>query len=141
MQTFLPYPDYKKSARVLDNARLGKQRVETKQIVLALTLPSYGWKSHPAVRMWKNYVPSLIEYGMIVCFEWRKRGFQDSLLAWFRTKQFDAPITHPHWLGDKYFHFSHQSNLLRKNPKHYWQFFRNIPNNFPYIWPLWDKQN
>lgn len=26
MQTFLPFPDFKQSARVLDNKRLGKQR-------------------------------------------------------------------------------------------------------------------
>jgi hypothetical protein len=36
MQTFLPYPDYKLSASVMDMRRLGKQRVETWQIIKAL---------------------------------------------------------------------------------------------------------
>jgi hypothetical protein len=36
VQTFLPYSDYATSARVLDYRRLGKQRVETKQILLAM---------------------------------------------------------------------------------------------------------
>jgi len=61
MQTFLAYPDYKLSASVLDMKRLGKQRVEAWQIVQALTVPEYGWKNHPAVKMWRGHVPSLIE--------------------------------------------------------------------------------
>lgn len=36
MQTFLPYPDFIKSASVLDKRRLGKQRVETLQIMQAI---------------------------------------------------------------------------------------------------------
>lgn len=36
MQTFLPYPDFKKSASVLDNKRLGKQRLECLQILRTL---------------------------------------------------------------------------------------------------------
>ena len=37
MQIFLPYADFRKSLRVLDNKRLGKQRVETYQIISAIT--------------------------------------------------------------------------------------------------------
>lgn len=33
MQTFLPFPDFARSAKVLDNKRLGKQRIEAKQIL------------------------------------------------------------------------------------------------------------
>lgn len=36
MQTFLPYADFRASAHVLDRQRLGKQRVETLQIMQAL---------------------------------------------------------------------------------------------------------
>lgn len=36
MQTFLPYADYEQSAAVLDQKRLGKQRVETLQIMQVL---------------------------------------------------------------------------------------------------------
>jgi hypothetical protein len=44
-------------------------------------------------------------------------------------------ITLPKWLGNESFHLSHQSNLLRKNPDHYSQFFMGIPNDLPYVWP------
>ena len=36
MQTFLPYPNFVASARALDTKRLGKQRVDTRQIQNAL---------------------------------------------------------------------------------------------------------
>jgi hypothetical protein len=49
VQTFLPYPDFAASAAVLDTKRLGKQRVETVQVLRGLTLPTYGWRHHPAV--------------------------------------------------------------------------------------------
>lgn len=38
MQTFLPYPDFRQSAKVLDRARLGKQRVECLQLARAIAM-------------------------------------------------------------------------------------------------------
>ena len=55
MQTFLPYPDFQKTAQCLDNKRLGKQRVEARQIISTLEGKSNGWRNHPAVKMWKGY--------------------------------------------------------------------------------------
>ena len=37
MQTFLPYPSFEESAKVLDWRRLGKQRVEGMQIINAIS--------------------------------------------------------------------------------------------------------
>ena len=58
MQTFLPYKSFRKTALCLDNKRLGKQRVETLQILRALTgyyNQSGAWLNHPAVKMWRGY--------------------------------------------------------------------------------------
>lgn len=41
MQTFLSYPDFNESARVLDDKRLGKQRVECLQILNVLAIGPY----------------------------------------------------------------------------------------------------
>ena len=57
MQTFLPYADPRASAACLDDRRLGKQRVETFQVLRAITWPTYGWKHHPVTRMWRGFVP------------------------------------------------------------------------------------
>src|SRR5690606_11138493 len=52
MQTFLPYEDFAATAQVLDQRRLGKQRVEALQVLRGLTRPGYGWRHRPAVSMW-----------------------------------------------------------------------------------------
>src|SRR5215213_386240 len=75
VQTFLPYPDFERAARVLDTKRLGKQRVETIQVLRALTRSGYGWANHPAVLMWKGFEEALARYGFTCCQVWRELGF------------------------------------------------------------------
>lgn len=137
MQTFLPYPDFYASARTLDNRRLGKQRVETLQILNALSNPSYGWQNHPAVKMWRGHIPHLVLYGLAICEEWRKRGFNDTCtakIAAFLPDDAENAMP-PHWLGSEPFHASHRSNLLRKEPSHYRQFHWADGPDLPYVWP------
>lgn len=137
MQTFLPYPSFVQSAKCLDNKRLGKQRVECMQIHKALTIQDYGWKNHPAVKMWKGYEPTLLLYAAEICNEWINRGFKDSLITYFWIQYHEGPhlMITPPWLT-KEFCDSHKSNLLRKNPEWYSQFNWDVPNNLPYIWPV-----
>lgn len=51
MQTFMPYYNWDECAKVLDNKRLNKQKVEALQILKAINDPEYGWQNHPAVNM------------------------------------------------------------------------------------------
>jgi hypothetical protein len=135
MQTFLPFENFAASAMVLDNRRLGKQRVECKQIYLALTEKDYGWKSHPAVKMWRGYESTLALYGQYMCEEWILRGFDDSLKPWFAERvAVDNP--RPPWLGDEQLHRSHRSNLLRKDVVFYRSYFPFEPRDLPYFWPV-----
>lgn len=136
MQTFLPYADFTASARSLDRQRLGKQRVETLQILNALSNPSYGWQNHPAVKMWRGHAPALCNYGLAICAEWRKRGYEDNTgpkIAAFATS--DEWPSLPQWLGYEPFHSSHRSNLLRKDPHYYAQFHWTDGPDLPYLWP------
>jgi len=138
MQTFLPYPSFQMSALVLDPRRLGKQRVETKQIYLALTQPGYGWGNHPATRMWRGFEGALALYGWHVCQEWRDRDYNDSLLPWFSDlldHHGESVFESPPWLGQTDFHLSHRSNLLRKDPAWYGPWGWDVPPDLPYIWP------
>lgn len=138
MQTFLPYADFSQSAKVLDRARLGKQRVECKQILRALRGETKGWVNHPATRMWRGFETALAWYGLACCMEWAARGYNDSLARYFAEMAghvtFEEAIK-PEWLGDPAFHRSHQSNLIRKLPEHYGPLFPGVPNNLPYVWP------
>ena len=135
MQTFLPYPDFAQSAAVLDRGRLGKQRVEAKQIYLSLRGKG-AWVNHPAVKMWAGYEQALLEYGLAVCSEWRSRGYADTLKPWFsRRINWGNYRPKPAWLGNYAFHLSHQSNLVRKDAKHYRGYFPDVPADLPYVWP------
>lgn len=136
MQTFLPYSDFAHSAACLDRQRLGKQRVEAKQILLALSDTSYGWQSHPAIKMWRGYELALAQYGWAICAEWRQRGYQDTLLPYFAQRSLLEHPPLPGWLGGEALHASHRSNLLRKLPEHYQQFWPGEPNNLAYVWPV-----
>jgi hypothetical protein len=153
VQTFLPYPDFAATARVLDERRLGKQRVEALQVLRALTVPGYGWRHHPAARMWRGYEEALTCYGLEICRRWSGIGHRDtcaaSLAADLRSATgVDPPRDQaalaragalPPWLGDPDFHRSHQSALLRKDPSHYGRLFPGVPADLPYVWPTSDR--
>lgn len=139
MQTFLPFADFHESAKVLDNKRLGKQRVECLQILNALMGKSKGWVNHPATRIWRGSEYWLCMYGMAICDEWIKRGFKDTvkmkiynLLPIFPESSRRFPVC----LGNETFHISHQSNLLRKDELYYRKFFPDTQLGLPYFWPL-----
>lgn len=136
MQTFLPYESYEDSAAVLDMKRLGKQRVETLQILKALSDPSYGWQNHPAVKMWIGYENSLIRYGEAICIEWLGRGYKDTCLEKIRaTKDNFETNEDPWWLGNLKFHASHRGMLYSKNPEFYASFGADFEPELDYWWP------
>ncbi|MGN6781188.1 MAG: MSMEG_6728 family protein [Marmoricola sp.] len=149
MQTFLPYADFERSARSLDRKRLGKQRVETIQVVRGLVVPGYGWRHHPAVLMWKGYEEALGRYGLTTCEVWTELGFGDTCAATIATDLAAAGVTRirsqaeladagalPPWLGDEAFHRSHRSSLVRKDPDHYRALFPDVPDDLEYVWPV-----
>lgn len=137
MQTFLPYADFKETAEVLDYRRLGKQRVETWQILRAMNGLTKGWTNHPATKMWEGFEKALCLYGIAICSEWKRRGYNDTMLPRFleHLQTLDGAVVMPPWLGDEKFHESHQSNLIRKDEDFYKQLFPGVPNDLEYVWP------
>jgi len=130
VQTFLPYPDFKESAKVLDYRRLGKQRVEALQILKALQLENYGWKNHPIVKMWKGYENTLLEYKNVMIQEWIDRGYNNNM----RMETNIEPRIYPPWLGDENLHASYRSNLLKKDYEYYSQYNWKEKPGMDYIW-------
>ncbi len=139
MQTFLPHISFQKSAQCLDYRRLGKQRVEAKQILNALD-PDYdkkGWKTHPAVLMWAGYEDALKYYANCMITEWKKRGYNNTME--YYTVNTDE-IKYPQWIGNEKFHKSHRMNLLRKDYDFYSDKFNEVATSYeiesyPYWWP------
>lgn len=139
MQTFLPYPDLKESVRVLDYRRLGKQRVETFQVlnILLDRTPTKGWRNHPVTLMWSGYEPALQLYQNYTIQEWINRGYKNTM----QLEIVDVDkIVMPRWFGFDEFHRSHRSNLLRKNYEYYSQFF-NEDIGLDYYWPPKESSN
>ena len=137
MQIFLPYSDFKKSLQVLDNKRLGKQRVETYQIISAITrrpkldgTPYKGWLNHPCTIMWKDYVSALKLYLNYSIIEWVDRGFKNTM----EIEQDDSDIVLPPFIGNDKFHSSHRANLLKKEPEFYSKYNWSENPNDPYVW-------
>ena len=88
MQVFRPYVDHRRSAEFLDDRRLGRQRVEAKQVLLAILRRRgvlrdgrRGWLNHPVVLMYDAgpYIDDLVEYFYAVVEEWTRRGYKSNI--------------------------------------------------------------
>lgn len=134
MQTFLPYPDLQKSVQILDYRRLGKQRVETFQVlnILLGRTPTKGWRNHPVTLMWEGYEQALQMYQNYTIKEWIDRGYKNNM----HFEEVDtSSVVMPPWFGLDQLHRSHRSNLLRKDFGYYSQYFDEDPN-LEYYWPI-----
>lgn len=123
---------------VLDYRRLGKQRVEAKQIIDIIEgrgkvnkNGTIAWANHPAVRMWHGYVDFLKLYHNVVIEHWISRGYNNNM-SFFEIR---SDPKNPWWFGLHSFHVSHRSNLLRKNFGYYKKYFLVNPN-LEYVWPV-----
>jgi hypothetical protein len=148
VQTFLPYADFRRSAQVLDRPRLGKQRAECLQVLRGLTVATYGWRHHPAVKMWRGCEEALGRYTFTVCEVWVEGGGADTVAETVARELAAIGVEEvrsqdelaeagrlPTWLGDQAFHASHRSALVRKDPERYAPLFPDVPDDLPYLWP------
>lgn len=128
MQTFIPYPDYIKTAESLDDLRLVNQCCNE-----SVRLYDGKWSSHPASKMWRDHRFHFTLYNLALATEWVKRREQhgkDSTNAykWFTfwanegIKLRHGDTTAPSWIGDDRVHSTHRSCLLAKNLDWYSQF-------------------
>ncbi|MCS7094410.1 MAG: pyrimidine dimer DNA glycosylase [Thaumarchaeota archaeon] len=130
MQIFRPYVDWRRSADVLDDRRLGKQRVECMQVLNVILRKlgwindgRKGWLNHPIGLLYYNsgkpYVRDIVGFFNACVQEWVNRGFRNSidlsdishLLARVEGTE-GTPITRIHEL-------EYRRVLLVKDPAHY----------------------
>ncbi len=131
---FRPYTDWERSAACLDDLRLGKQRVEAKQILYVFLRKlgivrdgKRGWLTHPIVLLYFNngkpYIDDVVGFFQACVKEWKKRGKQnficlDDIQQFIRQieKTPGTPITRLHEI-------EYRRILLIKNPNHYVKVF------------------
>lgn len=149
MQTFIPYTDFDLCARALDYRRLGKQRVECKQILGAIEraitveickqhgepIPKdlkTGWINHPAVKMWRGYEPALRQYMRAIILEWIARGYKNNMEI-PEPEEYELPP----WWGREEIHASHRSALLEKDFEFYYgKWAWEDEPKLEYVWPV-----
>lgn len=138
MQTFLPYKDFYQSGKILDNKRLGKQRVEVLQMLNKIhgLTKGRGWTNHPCTKMWCETPNALVEYGLQICTAWIEKGYKDTCYEKIK-KHFKPNLTKnmPDWLGREDLHTSHKSKLIQKNKEFYKHLWPEVPENLEYVWP------
>ena len=139
MQTFLPYKDFLKSAKILDKKRCWKQVIETKQIINCLEGKKVGWGNHPAVKMWVGYTDALKEYFnafLQVCLEDHEINTKYDFFDFPSSSRFK--IKYPWWLGNEDFHKAMRARLIEKDKDFYLSKFPNDEgfNNGKYFWPV-----
>lgn len=128
MQVFLPFSSFSKCARVLDRQRLGKQRVECKQILMALRGETKAWANHPVVKAWRGHEDALARYGLVICEEWLSRGYKDSLLTYFLyLPDTKATWSVPTFTSNPEVNRMYRRILTHKNPKWYGRFWDEEP--------------
>jgi hypothetical protein len=84
-----------------------------------------AWRNHPCFKMWEGYDSALIEYGIAICSEWKRRGYKDTMLDKFMHIFIYSPLKktiYPWWYGNEEFHSRYRSILLYKNYDWYSQF-------------------
>lgn len=74
MQIFAPLVSLEDIARCLDNKRLNKQVLETRQIIRVIEGVKTGYRNHPAVKMYTPYMDFLRLYHNTMRAEWVARG-------------------------------------------------------------------
>lgn len=169
MQTFLPLPDFRASLETLDRGRLGKQRLETLQLVEVViggrvsprtdggfdVVPYVeddyrrfvrARRNHPACRMWDGHLEALATYGATSCLVWRERGYNDTthgklaFVAANRQLCANDIAFYPPWFGDDAFHYAHRANLVRKDPDRFSPLFPDVDIIAAPHWPyVWPR--
>lgn len=144
----MPFADFNKSAKVIDNKRLNKQLLEGRQIykILATNQHRGAWTQHPAVKMWRNYDMALYAYLIAIRDECDVRGIKWDK-NWSAIEQLHENNWHrgnnivmPPWIGDERIHQSHRNNLYRKDPEYYAEFvndeFISCCPGCNYVWAV-----
>lgn len=138
MQTFLPFPDFYKSAQSIDKKRCWKQVVEAAQILDILSGKESRSKNHPAIKMWEGYEECLKVYFnafLDVCKEVHKINTKYTFL----TVNSNA-IVYPWWWNNQDFHKGMQARLIEKDREFYLPKFPDSEgfNDGKYWWPVMD---
>ena len=132
-QVYLPYQNFGKVAKCLDNRRLNKQIVEATQVYTQNKYGFGGQGNLAPYKMWKGYENCLAFYIVILYQEWQLRLIRGErggklqhksgeYILNDKTIDLSDDLEYPNWFNDQEIYSSHRSALLYKNYEHYSRF-------------------
>lgn len=140
MQTFLPFPDFTLSAKCLDDSLLVKQVAEVLTVYKILKYHKHGWDEYPVCKMWYGHLGVLGWYYTVLHSVAKAQNLTMLPIKGVELPEMlvmGSPVIFPSWIGSPALHRSHQSNLLKRNEKHYrFWFGTTVPKNLDYHWPV-----
>ena len=141
MQTFLPYPDFYKSALNIDKKRCWKQVVETHQIIDILEGKTSRMQNHPAIKMWEGHVEALKLYFNVFLHVCVTNHRINTKYEAYNTLPFEE-IVMPWWMGNEEFHRAMRARLLEKDYEYYRNIFKGDKgyNKGMYWWPVMESK-
>lgn len=148
MITWLPYPNMRLSAHVLDSHTLGVQMSQSLSMLRIIAGHKEGGRNryHASTLSWYHYPEALVLYTDYILMEMCKRS-QSRGLSSPRSSQgckmYEIPLEWsqenpiiPDWIGIESIHASHRSTLLKKDLEWYSQFSWNEKPRIDLRWPL-----
>ena len=134
----------------LDQKRLVKQLLESRQIMAALAGETKGWVNHPATKMWRGKETLLEEYAIDLTIEMGMRDYKwqnnlDALQKSYSNILRDRPGTTLGDFSDDEYNkiiYTHRGRLYEKDPVHYagWSYYSDYKkmvccDRCNYYWP------
>ena len=136
VNTFILSNSPRTCVTLLDYRRLGKQRVEAKQIIDTIENKTDGWKNHPVSKMWKDHVIGLKYYFNCCVDEWVNRGYKNTMIKYDLSDyllpdgSYDELKLLPWFYYNKQIQESFKASLYRKEP----DFYKDIiSHDSPYV--------
>lgn len=152
VNTFIVSSDIYESMETLDFKRLGKTRLEAKQIINVLENElNGGWSKHPATLSFVGYIDALKAYYNICVQEWISRGYKNTMKLYdvdesrFSARFFDketkefskkTKYSYPKFVSFEPYLLAHKAALFRKDNEYYKDF--EVPEEYlerGYLWP------
>ena len=120
MNSFVCESSFQDTTSALDMRRLGKQRIECWQMLMALLGQSTAYANHPATRAWSGYEYSLASFAIACHDEWISRGYKDTTRD--RVVQLRTLLSNtgdPWWVTNDRYLNTIRGVLIGKMPEYY----------------------
>jgi hypothetical protein len=112
---YMPYPDYRRSAKCLTDDHLKEQRNSIREAIRIITVPRSGLMQ-AWIQEWEGHMTQLLYLCDATLEERRRRKIDERGVTPWMLNHEDPP---PKWLGDVYYHDQSKRRLLHLNPGHY----------------------